>query len=94
MALGVEQLELASTLGELTGDTTDKLGLARWHSGPHGVPILDDAPVWMVGAVIERVAVGDHVAHLLDLVAAEGARDGFEPLRLHQVAGFDAGHDA
>ena len=29
----------------------------HWHSGPHGVPILDDVTAWMLGTIVEVHAV-------------------------------------
>jgi flavin reductase (DIM6/NTAB) family NADH-FMN oxidoreductase RutF len=93
-AVGAGQLDLASTLGELTGDEVDKLASVAWHEGPHGAPILEDAPGWFVGEVVERVRFGDHVAHLLEVVEACAPPTTFEPLRLHAAQRLDAGHDA
>src|SRR3954463_13997797 len=38
--------DLASLFGEQTGDEVDKFAQCRWHEGPEGVPILDDAAAW------------------------------------------------
>jgi flavin reductase (DIM6/NTAB) family NADH-FMN oxidoreductase RutF len=93
-AVGAGQLGLASTMGELTGDEVDKLARLPWHEGPHRAPILDDAPGWFVGAVVDRVPLGDHIAHVLEVVAAEAPPASFTPLRLHAAQRLDAGHDA
>ena len=41
--------ELARLFGSETGDRTDKFARCAWHSGPHGMPILDDAAGWFAG---------------------------------------------
>jgi flavin reductase (DIM6/NTAB) family NADH-FMN oxidoreductase RutF len=57
------------------------------------VPVLDEARSWFVGTVLERVDAGDHVAHVLEPVAAEHAGP-VRPLRFQQVRDIDAGHPA
>ncbi|MEU1330637.1 flavin reductase family protein [Streptomyces sp. NPDC005865] len=32
----------------------------RWHTGPHGVPLLDDCVAWLVGARHRQLTLGDH----------------------------------
>lgn len=97
-AMGVHVLDesdrgLASIFGELSGDDVDKLSLVPWRPGPLGVPILDDAAAWFVGRVIERVDLGDHTGHVLDVVDAEVRRWrgqlGFQALK-----GMPPGHPA
>ena len=48
-------------------------------TGPHGLPILDDAAGWFVGEVLSRYDVGDHVGLLLQPVAGD-APEKFEQL--------------
>jgi flavin reductase (DIM6/NTAB) family NADH-FMN oxidoreductase RutF len=86
--------ELARLFGGETGDETDKFGRCGWHSGPHGLPILDDAAGWFAGAVLSRYDVGDHVGFLLEAV------EGSAPDKLGQLVTFsdvrdlEPGHDA
>ena len=58
--------ELARLFGSETGDNVDKFAHCAWHSGPDGLPILDDAAGWFAGTVLSRYDVGDHVGFLLE----------------------------
>ena len=89
--LAESELKLAELFGSRTGDEVDKFALCAWHPGPRGAPILDDCENWFVGAVIDKVAFGDHVGFLLEPVAAHygGARP---PLTLEDVRGMVPGH--
>ncbi len=57
---------LAELFGGETGDDIDKFARCAWHSGPRGLPILDDCPSWFAGAICERIDLGDHVGFLLE----------------------------
>lgn len=83
---------LADLFGGQTGDEVDKFAHCAWHEGPGGVPLLDHAPRHLVGRVIERIPLGDHVGHLLEAVEVDAAAA--EPLSLDQVEDIDAGHPA
>jgi flavin reductase (DIM6/NTAB) family NADH-FMN oxidoreductase RutF len=75
LALGVEvlavhlvprsQLKLAKLFGGETGDEIDKFERCEWHAGPRGLPILDGCPSWLVGEILARHDLGDHVGFLL-----------------------------
>jgi flavin reductase (DIM6/NTAB) family NADH-FMN oxidoreductase RutF len=86
--------ELARLFGGETGDETDKFGRCAWHSGPHDLPILDDAAGWFAGVVLDCYDVGDHVGFLLEPI------DGTAPGKLQQLVTFsdvrdlDPGHEA
>jgi flavin reductase (DIM6/NTAB) family NADH-FMN oxidoreductase RutF len=80
--LSRRHVALAELFGSQTGDQVDKFSQCAWHSGPFGVPILDDAAAWFVGEVIDRFAFGDHVGHLLEPV------DGHSPGQLRQWVTF------
>ena len=89
-----QHCELARLFGSETGDRTDKFARCAWHSGPHGMPILDDAAGWFVGEVLSRYDVGDHVGFLLEPVAGS-APDKFEQLvTFSDVRDLDPGHEA
>jgi len=60
------QQDLAELFGEETGDDTDKFGRCRWHPGADGLPILEDAPRFLVGRVLERIGFADHLGLLLE----------------------------
>ena len=68
--LSRRHVALAELFGSQTGDQVDKFSQCAWHSGPFGVPILDDAAAWFVGEVIDRFAFGDHVGQIADTLAA------------------------
>ena len=86
--------ELARLFGSETGDTADKFARCRWTSGPHGLPILDDAAGWFAGAVLGRFDVGDHVGFLLEPVAGD-APDRFDELvTFADVRDLEPGHEA
>ncbi|MDT5185744.1 MAG: hypothetical protein QOI29_3902 [Mycobacterium sp.] len=86
--------ELARLFGGETGDEVDKFARCAWHSGPHGLPVLDDAAGWFIGGVLSRYDVGDHVGFLLEPVAGN-APDKFEQLvTFSDVRDLDPGHDA
>ncbi|MDT5235844.1 MAG: hypothetical protein QOF47_1831 [Mycobacterium sp.] len=89
-----QHCELARLFGSETGDRTDKFARCAWHSGPHGLPVLEDAAGWFVGEVRNRYDVGDHVGFLLEPVAGD-APDKFEQLvTFSDVRDLDPGHDA
>jgi len=66
-----ENIALARLFGEETGDEVDKFAQCAWTTGPHGVPILDEADAWFVGRIVDRVDLGDHLGHLLVPVEAQ-----------------------
>ena len=95
-AIPAEDRDLAVLFGAETGDEIDKFARCAWRPGPDGVPILDACPDWFVGRILDRVEVGDHVAHLLEPVAV-----GVDPghveeaprlVTLSDVEDLDAGH--
>ena len=93
MALHVvpeDRADLAELFGGETGDEVDKLAQVDVSEGPGGVPLLVGCP-YLVGRVIERIDVGDHVAFVLDVVATEGAA---VPMRFQHARGIDPGHEA
>lgn len=86
--------ELARLFGSETGDSVDKFARCAWHSGPAGLPILDDAAGWFVGSVLNRYDVGDHVGFLLEPVAGD-APEKFEQLvTFADVRDLEPGHEA
>lgn len=91
--LGRGQEGLAGLFGERTGDEVDKLAGCGWRPGPHGVPLLDDCPHRLVGAVLARTDLGDHEGFLLEPVDVH-AVDGIVPLPFSAVRDLDAGHPA
>ncbi|MBV9098492.1 MAG: flavin reductase [Frankiaceae bacterium] len=92
--LDVDSLELARLFGETTGDDIDKFSRCGWQPGPDGVPVLDGAAAWFSGPVLERMRVGDHIAFLIEVDAAEVRRQPSRLLRLSDTSDFTPGHDA
>jgi flavin reductase (DIM6/NTAB) family NADH-FMN oxidoreductase RutF len=89
--LGSAQRELAELFGGETGDEVDKFELCAWREGPGGIPVLDEAPGWFAGRILERIDGGDHVALLLEPVAAQD-RGGALDLGFQAVKPIDPGH--
>jgi flavin reductase (DIM6/NTAB) family NADH-FMN oxidoreductase RutF len=86
--------ELARLFGSETGDETDKFARCGWHSGPHGLPILDDATGWFAGAVLSRYDVGDHVGFLLEPVEGSAPDKFGQLVTFSDVRDLEPGHDA
>ena len=83
---------LAELFGGETGDEVDKFARVGWRPGPGEVPLLDGCR-HVVGRVLDRFDLGDHVGHLLAPLEVEG--DGAEdPLTFADVTDVEAGHPA
>jgi len=91
--LGDGQFEVASLFATETGDETDKLAQVKWHAGVAGAPILDECARWFEGIVVERIPLGDHVGHLLE-VAEVGRGSASGMLMKSDVTRLVAGHPA
>ncbi len=85
---------LAELFGGETGDEVDKFARCAWREGPHGVPLLDDAPDRFVGAVLWRHDAGDHEAFLLDPVWAQRASAASGELDFDDARDIAPGHPA
>jgi flavin reductase (DIM6/NTAB) family NADH-FMN oxidoreductase RutF len=84
---------LAQLFGAETGDEIDKFSRCRWHPGPRGVPIIDECGRWFVGRIVERQTLGDHVAFVLEPVAASDD-GGSDHLTFSEVMHLEPGHNA
>lgn len=89
-----EARDLAELFGGETGDEIDKLARTGWRAGPHGVPLLDDAPSRFVGEVVARFDVGDHEGFLLAPVWAESPADDADDLGFGAAKDIEPGHPA
>ncbi|BBY00745.1 flavin reductase family protein [Mycobacterium seoulense] len=89
-----DHLGIVELFGSQTGDTINKFDRCSWHSGPAGVPILDDAAAWFVGEVIERFSLGDHVGHLLAPVDGQPPRELESWVSFGDVRHLEPGHEA
>jgi flavin reductase (DIM6/NTAB) family NADH-FMN oxidoreductase RutF len=85
---------LARLFGGQTGDRVNKFDRCYWHSGPQGMPILDDAAAWFVGKTLNRLDVGDHVGYLLDPVAGYVPDRVDDLVSFSDVTGLQPGHEA
>lgn len=90
---------LAEHFGGTTGDEVDKLASVAWQPGPGGVPILQECPRHLVGRVLDRIDLGDHIGHLLapidvDTEGDPTAEQPGEVLSFQEVTDIDAGHPA
>lgn len=87
--LGEHQRELAVTFAR---SGADRFGPATaWHTGPHGVPLLDDVPAWLVARVVARIPAGDHHIVVAQAVAADPGGPG-RPLLYHSGGFTRLGH--
>lgn len=82
----------AELFGSRTGDEVDKFAECSWTPGPGGVPLLTACPSYVVGRVLERIPLGDHVGHLLEPLAVQGGD--VDPITFRDVADLEAGHGA
>ena len=90
--LAHDQHDLAELFGGETDDEVDKFERCEWSEGPGGTPLLA-TPRRLVGRVLARHDLGDHVGVLLDPVNAERLDDR-SPLTLPMVSDVDPGHPA
>ncbi len=93
-ALRRDQIALARLFGGETGDDTDKLSRCAWSPGPGDSVVLDDAPAWFVGEVLDRVPFGDHTGFLLAPDRAHGSTRGLSLLAFSDATSIDPGHPA
>jgi flavin reductase (DIM6/NTAB) family NADH-FMN oxidoreductase RutF len=95
--LGVHFLDVADhalsvLFGEETGHTTDKFTRCEWQRR-HGIPILTKAKAWLIGGVLERVDLGDHIGHLLEPLEAHMSGE-LDQLSFQQVTDMKPGNPA
>jgi flavin reductase (DIM6/NTAB) family NADH-FMN oxidoreductase RutF len=86
--------DLAQLFGGTTADDgVDKFEHCRWTPARGGLPLLDDCPTRMIGAVVDRHLLGDHEGFsLVPLqVEADPARP---PLRTADAPHIRPGHPA
>ena len=85
--------DLAELFGGETGDELDKFERCDWREGPEDLPLLERCPAWFAGRTLDTLDGGDHVAFLLEPVAAERTA-AVHPLRLSRATAIDPGHEA
>lgn len=91
--LSRRNLSLAKLFGGQTGDEINKFEHCSWHSGPEGMPILDDAQAWLVGKTLQRIDLGDHTGYLLEPVEAWFAEETDDLIHLCDVIEMEPGHE-
>jgi flavin reductase (DIM6/NTAB) family NADH-FMN oxidoreductase RutF len=84
---------LAEQFGGQSADQSDMFTRCSWRGGPMGMPILDDAAAWFVGRTVSRSQVGDHVAYLLEPLAAWAPDGPDELLYLSDIDDFAPGQE-
>ncbi|MEU3918037.1 flavin reductase family protein [Streptomyces sp. NPDC029004] len=55
----------------------------RWHTGPHGVPLLDGCLSWLVCSRYDRIRLGDHHLVVGAVAHAEVGEGGDSLVHLH-----------
>ncbi|WP_037896978.1 flavin reductase family protein [Streptomyces sp. NRRL S-920] len=91
--------DLAARFGSQCSADTDKFDGLPWHEGPGGAPVLTDALAWFTGRIHDRHDAGDHVAFILDPIAAHTEAATHDhgdraALTLHDAGDITAGHPA
>jgi flavin reductase (DIM6/NTAB) family NADH-FMN oxidoreductase RutF len=84
---------LVELFGGETGDEEDKFAHCAWSPGPAGLPVLADCPSWFAGRVLDRIPLGDHIAHLLEPFAGE-AGAALPQYPASRARSIDPGHEA
>jgi flavin reductase (DIM6/NTAB) family NADH-FMN oxidoreductase RutF len=92
--LARRNMRLAELFGGQTDDKVNKFDHCAWHSGPEGMPILDDAVGWLVGRTLARFDFGDHEGYLLEPVAGWFPESSGDLIHFADVVDLDPGHDA
>jgi flavin reductase (DIM6/NTAB) family NADH-FMN oxidoreductase RutF len=85
---------LARLFGEQTDDEVPKFDRCAWLPGPGDTPVIAGCD-WFAGRIVQRVDVGDHMLHVLDVLdegSSMSARAG--QLGFQAVRDLDSGHDA
>jgi flavin reductase (DIM6/NTAB) family NADH-FMN oxidoreductase RutF len=85
--------DLATLFGEQTGDEVDKFTRCEWAEGPSRQPLLSGTRGWVVGTILDRHDAGDHVAHFIDVTAAQTDTAGPQ-LAFQTVIDMQPGHPA
>jgi flavin reductase (DIM6/NTAB) family NADH-FMN oxidoreductase RutF len=90
--LSADQSALARLFGGHSQDEVDKFASCSWAPGPAGMPLIKGCPVWLVGRILSRSGVGDHIACLLAPVALGGTATG-SSLRYSQLPPIEPGRE-
>ena len=85
-----DRRDLAELFGGETGDDVDKLARCEWSEGPGGVPVIAGCP-HLAGPILDRFAVGDHTAFVLEVSESEGSA---RAMPFQQAKRIEPGHEA
>lgn len=89
-----DQHALAQLFGGVTGDAIaphEKFERCTWRPGPGGAPVIAGCD-WIAGRVLQRIDVGDHAGHLLDVRDAAQEHAPAKPLGFQQARDIHPGH--
>ena len=93
--LGESDRELAELFGSETSDEVDKFTRCRWSEGPDQIPLLDECSRgWVVGRILERFDLGDHVGLVLEPTNAALGKEETPQLGFQAVQHLEPGHEA
>jgi flavin reductase (DIM6/NTAB) family NADH-FMN oxidoreductase RutF len=84
--------DLAELFGGETGDEVDKFARCEWLEGPRGLPVLTACENWLVGEIVDRRTLGDHIGFLLAPVDAHASPD-FDEFSFHRARRLEPGHE-
>ncbi|MFP5318635.1 MAG: flavin reductase family protein [Acidimicrobiia bacterium] len=91
--LGREQRPLAELFGAASGDDVDKFTRCPWEPGPDGTPLLRGCPGRLVGHVVARHDLGDHIGFVVEVTDADVGPP-LPLLTFQEVRHLEPGHRA
>ncbi|MDQ4148790.1 MAG: flavin reductase family protein [Actinomycetota bacterium] len=89
-----DALDIVELFGSETGDETDKFSRCRWSRGPEDVPLLDACPSRIIGRIVDRTDVGDHVAFLIEPFEAAAGNERIFTFGMARAEALEPGHPA
>jgi flavin reductase (DIM6/NTAB) family NADH-FMN oxidoreductase RutF len=93
--LHADQRDLALLFGASSADEIGcegKFARCGWRADAHGTPILDGCD-WIAGTIVERIDVGDHIAHVLAITVSESVHGSAPQLGFQAVNDIRPGHE-
>jgi flavin reductase (DIM6/NTAB) family NADH-FMN oxidoreductase RutF len=84
---------LAELFGGETGDEIDKFTRCSWEPADDGTPILSSPPTWVLGRILDRIDLGDHVGCILEPERWHGGGQ-IAQLSERDLAEIEPGHPA
>ncbi|MFN2460537.1 MAG: flavin reductase family protein [Candidatus Velthaea sp.] len=89
--LRADQHGVAELFGGETDDEVDKFARCAWVEGPGGAPVLHGCD-WIGGPIINRIELGDHAGHLIEVTDGGTQHGGDGQLGFHAVRDISPGH--